>query len=520
MIDSPVVTQPDTAWFFFNATAACDWHVQFTQLPALPSLSFHIYEGSDPPLDPSGPYVRCIDVPLGVNLNTKSFFLHVKPIIFATEGIKYTVTCAGQLDNPWGDITRALSIPGCSVCGYSVEFLRSCYVGRWRLFRDNPAELKGRYYFSHIGTPAYPGFHLLGSQTWNDKNLLTEVPLGEVPGKTEWYNGSAPVTRIPPRRIGDVNCIQLGEAYANRLPLDLITDGVPTSCFDRLNRPTSPGAFLLDVANCVTQRFYASVISLMYDDDVAEIQSRFDAIFGDVPYQFFRRAANDLRPQMIVVISGNLAILVCDGTRDFQQFALQAAGSLQGPTSFGAFSTMPFWYASATVALEFMTESGVDDGHQVVSVGHSYGAAVCAIANARLLASDRGSVPRLLVFGIPKPGDARLVHRLNFPESIFLQDDDDLVAILPLDLAALGPLLGTIGFLVVASWPSWAAPIGPIVLDHDGAVVNRAATTQGTSTLLAMVEDIINDVATFPITGHFIQEYARRLALRCPGDVP
>lgn len=445
---------------------------------------------------------------------TATYVLHYQPAYFGAPDEFWTVTLSPSLPVP--SVGRNLSIPSCSVCGYVVDFLRSCYVSRWKLYTDNPSTIKGRYYFSPNGTIAYPSFHLFGSQTWHDKNHPVIVPLGEVPGKTEWYNGASPVVTIPARRIGSAECIEMGEMYANRVQLDVITDGVPSACFDSLNRPSSPTAFLFDVANCVTQRFYASVISLMYEDDVAQINSRFDAIFGDVPYTFARQASAGTLPQFIVVTSGNLALLLVDGTRDFQTLALQAAQSLRGPTGYGGFSTLPLWYRASVLAVDFLRAQGVDDAHRIVSVGHSYGAAVCGIANARLIHAGRGQPPRLLTFGCPKPGDFRLVNLLNTPESIFLVDDDDIVAILPPDVSALQPLLTSIGVGPLAYWPQWASPRAPTIMDEDGIVRNQFALGQATSVLLEVAQDLLNADPVEAITGHLIAEYARRLALRCP----
>src|SRR5215472_17414407 len=67
----------------------------------------------------------------------------------------------------WAALTSSSLIPGCSTCGQSVDWLRSCYSSKWALFRDSPNTLvRGRYYFSPPGTPFYTNPTNLGSRVW------------------------------------------------------------------------------------------------------------------------------------------------------------------------------------------------------------------------------------------------------------------------------------------------------------------------------------------------------------------
>jgi hypothetical protein len=120
--------------------------------------------------------------------------------------------------------------PACSVCGYAVEFLRSCYSSTWRLFRGSPQPTAGRYYFSPPGTPVYPLPHNLWSQTWVTDEQQVPPVLGEVPAlgvppqtppkrverpflaRRPWYKGAAPVSPPAPAiLLGTADCVLEGD---------------------------------------------------------------------------------------------------------------------------------------------------------------------------------------------------------------------------------------------------------------------------------------------------------------------
>ena len=417
---------------------------------------------------------------------------------------------------------RSMEIPACSVCGYVVDFLRSCYVGNFRLFRDRPDVItRGRYYFSPIGTLPYPGFHLLGSQTWLDKNLDPVVPLGEVIGPTQWSNGAGPAKIIPSVRVGSKDCISNGEEYKNRISLPLTTDGVPSTCFAQTNRlsPDDEFGFLFDVEGCVTQRFYAQIISLLYDDDQAGITAMFDNLFGPATYDLFFLAADGDRPGHVLAMKGNNACVVSDGTRRFQTLAVQSAVNFTPPTNFGAFGTLSLWYSSASRLIDFLVSHGVTSATNIVLSGHSYGGVVSAIAKARITPHAQGEVPRVLAFGCPKPGDVRLAELLRRPEAVFLSNDDDLVTIIPfgpIQQALLEPTFAS--QLIFPDWARWSYPIGPVTLLRDGRTDPSTERTFTTSVIVAVTFQFLFSQQLAPIAGHTIGEYARRLALRCPSQ--
>jgi len=118
--------------------------------------------------------------------------------------------------------------PGCTVCGYAVEWLRSCYAGNWRLFQGSNATTRGYYYFSPVGTPHYPGLHNLGSRIWRNDDFQNP-PLGEAEGPQAYRKGALAIPPPPAVLIGSAACIQSGDT----LPLPLISRTLPAGVDSR-----------------------------------------------------------------------------------------------------------------------------------------------------------------------------------------------------------------------------------------------------------------------------------------------
>jgi len=108
-------------------------------------------------------------------------------------------------------------IPGCSVCGYAVEWVHSSFHGVWRLYRDRPDILtRGRYVFVPPETPHYPGLHNFWSADWtlDRKDKSPPSPLGEDRALRNSYSkGGIEGPIAPPQLVGSRNCISGGATY-------------------------------------------------------------------------------------------------------------------------------------------------------------------------------------------------------------------------------------------------------------------------------------------------------------------
>lgn len=84
--------------------------------------------------------------------------------------------------------------PRHSVCGYAVDWLRSCYSSEWRLGDDSTILTPGRYVFAPENQPFYPGFHCFWARIWTTDDWGDSPPqMGEsLSALQRWYNGATP----------------------------------------------------------------------------------------------------------------------------------------------------------------------------------------------------------------------------------------------------------------------------------------------------------------------------------------
>jgi len=116
-----------------------------------------------------------------------------------------------------------------------VEFVRSCYIGQWRLFKDRPDILTtGRYVRAPEGTPHFPGWHNLWSSNWvADAETPPEPPdLGEVStGFRPWDNGAYRYAYPPAVVLGPGDCLSAGETFPAVPTIRQTLDGFPAACW-------------------------------------------------------------------------------------------------------------------------------------------------------------------------------------------------------------------------------------------------------------------------------------------------
>lgn len=78
-----------------------------------------------------------------------------------------------------------------TVCGYAVEWLRSCYRSLWRLSDDSTILSPGQYCFAPPGIGHFPGEQPFGSRNWTtDESPHFPREVGEVLGvRQTWHSG-------------------------------------------------------------------------------------------------------------------------------------------------------------------------------------------------------------------------------------------------------------------------------------------------------------------------------------------
>ena len=118
------------------------------------------------------------------------------------------------------------------MCGYAVDWLRSCYSSTWRFPLDSVPTRKGYFFFAPEGTPHYPGWSYFGSRNWHKGDGTDWPDFGELEhARQAWRDGSFPTTPPDAKLIGNQECIEFGNT-SDTAPAALIA-GVNISCWEK-----------------------------------------------------------------------------------------------------------------------------------------------------------------------------------------------------------------------------------------------------------------------------------------------
>jgi hypothetical protein len=131
--------------------------------------------------------------------------------------------------------------PACTVCGYAVDFLRSCYSSNWKLFKGSSQLTPGRYFFNP-GAPHYPAPHNLGSANWTSQERDPPPLLGEQLTKPRpYFKGGLSVALPPAVLIGSADCLEHGDTLPVTAARSLVS-GIDSRCWSSqgLPVPTPP----------------------------------------------------------------------------------------------------------------------------------------------------------------------------------------------------------------------------------------------------------------------------------------
>lgn len=407
-------------------------------------------------------------------------------------------------------------MPACSPCGMAVEWMRQSYSSEWHFFGDAPeVTTPGRYYFVRDDTPCVPVYHHYGARVWHETNWPKGQGLGEsLTARHTWNAGASPELMPRPDIVGELACITNGESIANRLPYDQIWDGFSRACFfpEQLVDDTWP--LVSTISSCSLQYFYATILAWMYHRDWASIERAFDLLVPGA--SLFHQDGNEFYPSLVCVVTDAWAVLVSDGTQTYQQWALQAFYGISPPEEFGLFGTLRLWYEASTRSAQFMKDCGANPFGKFMLAGHSYGGANVSLLAARLIAAGPHRVISLLTFGTPKPGDRRVRSLLLDVNCLNLANEQDIVTVVPPDLAILWPVLELTALFDVLVWAAWEGVPGRARMDADGNLAMNLEPTLDSVTLLRMLTQIVNGEPIFDIVTHPVTVYRTRIKRRCP----
>jgi len=177
---------------------------------------------------------------------------------------------------------------------------------------------------------------------------------------------------------------------------------------------------------------------------------------------------------------------------------------------------MLLWYNAATYVIEQLEARGVTAAAPILLCGHSYGAVVASIVAARLRFANPDLSISLLTFGMPDPGDARLIALMNRCRQIHLVNDVDTVTILPPDFTSLQIIVPLLGPFILGLWGGWERPTNAFEQNADGVLIPRPPTQVDTFLLGFLVSQAISHQTLNAFTGHRIETYFNRIERRCP----
>jgi hypothetical protein len=336
--------------------------------------------------------------------------------------------------------------------------------------------------------------------------------LGET-GPTPWFNGQI-TTDIPrPIILGDASDLTLGQIYpAPAVPRSFV-GGWDSRCF----APLTDGQAVLpidlvDIEPRANKVIYAQILDLLYDDPPAAVALA-QAFFGADAIVTMQPNNAGAFPGSIIVTTPTFSAVIVSGTTTPQQLAMQALYAGAGPLNVGAYGTNPIWLAASISITDRMRVASVDATKPIILVGHSYGGAVASVTAARLLLADPGRDVRLLTFGSPRPGDARLQALLSRARQIHVANVGDPVPLLPPIAPDTWPLAPFVPGLMLNAWNQWRSPGGTEYLRADGSVYQSPQTTLLFDTLLAIALAAVAGTPFAFLSPHTIKAYLARLQL-------
>ena len=338
-------------------------------------------------------------------------------------------------------------MPPISPCGLVVDFVRSCFKGRWRFFPSRPdVYTTGFHYFADDNTPTVRGFHPFGSGVWDKDGMSYPVyPVGEyMQDGHQYYDGHSPVVVAPPNQIFHTQ--QFGEDFSFPVvpPVDVF-NGFDSRCWidfppgfdldlDRFFRP--------DIQNCCWQRVLARMLELLSEDGaapLAPVTTAAGMLWGDAT-DIVITPLNTTRDRFLWVNTPAFQVVLCVGTQTWEETWHQAWHGLGAPVNFGRWSTSTTWLQAAALLAQELQRLHFDPDKPLTIVGHSRGAAKVWILARQMTDFNFNRNVDVLTFESPKVGDFRMIQNGNLANTRHIINQEDIIPLVPPNIALIPQL--------------------------------------------------------------------------------
>lgn len=361
------------------------------------------------------------------------------------------------------------------------------------------------------GAPVFPYPTELPTAVWPCDNYMgTSEPIPNVETPLMSWEGFADASTIlggavswsPPENPATVTLVEI------RPPRERQHVAWPDACFD-----APPDCHQkLDLTIARNWRYHAHMLWLSYEEPAT--QGNFLQSFLPCPVlaQVIPNDESDT-PGTCIAVTDEWNIVYISGTTTYWQKVVQGATSGAGPFDVGDFSTLPAWFAAATVVRDRILATGQPIRDKWFFAGHSYGSAIASILAAVVKIGFPEREVRLFTEGAPCPGDNRLRAILEPLQQIHLQNVGDPVCSLPPN----GHLFDILSWIMTEdmrnAWRLWFPHNRRTAVAADGsyAAVNEVAVEF--TTLQTLVQIIAEEAGIPNYDAHGAGVYADRCFL-------
>lgn len=182
--------------------------------------------------------------------------------------------------------------------------------------------------------------------------------------------------------------------------------GFPADCFETAEPPPISVASY-DFRGRFEQIFSAKMIAALYDDFPEAIRLAKE-LAGDTA-DILGVAATDMPGSGVLrIVQAERVLIWVIGTTTSSQLVAQALQFIDGPVTFGSYSTIPLWELGAIFTHNYIGGAAIPNTYRATICGHSMGGAIATVLAAKYRVGNPEREIEVLTFGMPRPGDERL----------------------------------------------------------------------------------------------------------------